>query len=1013
MSHNFWKWLVHPRSVGGFSSHRLAVSTIMVTALGALVIAISPLGRSQTAPDSVVAPSELKGHHRFQRLLTAKQRKARAEYWARRRGVQFGVPPGAYRDAVEAMRTAETLGAFATAPNVMTPSWTFVGPQPMQGEQANFGGNLFGPAFNATGRITAIATDPTTTGRLFVGEANGGVWMSTDSGSTFTPISDSLSTTAIGAIALDTVNTNPPTIYVATGEGNNSGDSYYGQGMFASTDLGAHWTALAGGTFDHVGFTRLAVDASHNPPHLFAATTAFSGSASRADALFSEGNLTKGGLWRSTNGGTSWTQYSAATFGCELFNNSSIPCPATDVVIDPSNPMNVYAAIEFDNVFKSTDGGTSFSPVCFTNDAPTCTFPSALSQMDRPTIAVAPSLSSTVYAMIGAPDQAEYVGFFKSTDSGAHWTAETVPTVTLGPTTIDGTSSLNFSQSFYDQTLLVSPTDATKVFFGGVGIYESTNSGSTWSFLAQNGGTHSDEHALAVAPDNDTIYLGNDGGAYKFTISGISMGIATFTSLNSTLSAGQIQGIAPHPTDNTKLLAGFQDNGTLLDTGSLGWASVETGDGGITLFDHSDPTHAYHTFAAGGTSVPYGVSANGGVTWSEFNQTFSGTDPGFSFYPALASDPNNAGHVLVGGHFVWVLNAPANTVTQQSSQDLTGGCNSGRCALQDIEFVPGDQTRAWTVSMQTGATPFKVFNTVQAKLSTGATWTDVTADLPFNTDSTQATGIAPDPNHTQTAYLSISGFSAATGIGHIFKTTDFGAHWSRDDGNGGGSPLPDVPVLRILVDKSDATGNTLYAGTDIGVFRSTDGGATWSAFNLGVIPPVPVFDLEQNDNGVIFAGTHGRGAFESNSSGATPTPTPTATSTGATSTPTPTPSMTPTATPTSTVVPVALKWAPAVVNCGKASVGVPTKPKRLTLSNPSKTGGPTISLTGGVFSHDFGFFASGTTCIVSITQLAPKQKCTIEVGFQPPATGTEPGTLTVTDDASNAPQRIPLTGTGK
>ena len=104
-----------------------------------------------------------------------------------------------------------------------------------------------------------------------------------------------------------------------------------------------------------------------------------------------------------------------------------------------------------------------------------------------------------------------------------------------------------------------------------------------------------------------------------------------------------------------------------------------------------------------------------------------------------------------------------------------------------------------------------------------------------------------------------------TNVGHIFKTTDFGATWTQADGVGGRSPLPDVPVLRVLVDRREArhhTRHTLYAATDVGVFRSTDGGRTWLAFNLDVIPAVPIFDIAQNDNGVIFIGTHGRGAYQ-------------------------------------------------------------------------------------------------------------------------------------------------------
>ena len=742
----------------------------------------------------------------------------------------------------------------------------------------NFGGVIVGAPFNATGRMSALAADPATPGRLFVGAANGGVWMSTDGGSTFTPLGDALPTQAIGAIVLDPVNASPPTLYVATGEVHNSGDSYYGQGLFQSTDLGATWTPLAPGTFDRTAFAQLAIDTSQNPPILFAATG--SGvSGSRATAVFVASDQTKNGLWRSTDGGNSWTQYAAARFGCGLLPSpSTTPCPATDVRFDPQNPSDVYVAIRFDNVFISHDHGTTFTTACFTNDTP-CSFPSALNQMDRVSLAVGPPTPGaplacaggtqpcgTLYAMLGAPNGSTYVGFFQSTDGGATWIAASVPSVTFStnpPVTIDGTTPGNRSQEFYDQALLVSPTDPATVLFGGVGIYASTDAGATWTFLAQNGGIHADQHALALDADQNTVYVGNDGGVFKFSLSGISGGGAIFTALNETLGVGQIQGIGPHPTSDTTVLAGFQDNGTDLYNGDLAWTQPESGDGGFVLFDHSNPRFAYHTFNAGGTgtTVRLGESNDGGSTWVQF--IFS--DPlGFSLYPPLAGDPAVAQRVLLGGHFVLVLNFAAGTVTvtRHSPQNLTGGCTSGACALQDLGFSPSDHTIAWALSKQSGATPFKLFNTTQADLNSGAAWNHVTGNLPFDSASTQATGIVPDPNNTNNAYLSISGFTAITGVGHIFTTTDFGATWTRADGAGGSSPLPDVPVLQVLVDRRDATGQTLYAATDVGVFQSTDGGGAWAAFNVGVIPAVPVYDIAQNDNGVIYVGTHGRGAYQ-------------------------------------------------------------------------------------------------------------------------------------------------------
>ena len=109
---------------------------------------------------------------------------------------------------------------------------------------------------------------------------------------------------------------------------------------------------------------------------------------------------------------------------------------------------------------------------------------------------------------------------------------------------------------------MVSPADPATVFFGGVGFYASADSGANWTFLPQKGGIHADQHALALDGDGDTIYVGNDGGVFKFSLKGVSTNGTTFTALNDTLGVGQIQGIGPHPTSDNTLLAGFQDNGT-------------------------------------------------------------------------------------------------------------------------------------------------------------------------------------------------------------------------------------------------------------------------------------------------------------------------------------------------------------------------------------------------------------------------------------------------------------------
>jgi hypothetical protein len=954
-------------------------------ALAAIVILLAA-GIRRSRAQSLVAQTL-----QHVRLPKRGQRHARARYWALRRGLQFGVPKGAYADAVARMRAMEASAASSTASPSTT--WTFIGPQPIKDAQPNFAEPIPGGAnYDATGRVTSVAVDPVS-GDIFVGAASGGVWRSAGDGSMFAPITDLLPTQVIGAIAIDS-KTNPSTIYVATGEANASGDSYYGQGIFRSTDLGASWSALGPpGTFDRVSFAKLAIDNSHEPqkpPTIFAAA-ARGFIAGRADPDFGATDPTKAGLWRSTDGGKTWGHYSAGTFGCGMKPApSKNPCSAKDVAIDPNGPNSVYVSIEFAGLFHSIDGGKTWLPVpeCFINGL--ACVPPGLNNLSRVSVAIAKLPPETVYAMVGAPDGNEYVGFFKSTDGGLTWTRESVPSFGNGGVAMDGTNPNNFSQSDYDQALLIDPSDSTgdTVIFGGVGIYESTDSGADWSFLAQNGGTHSDQHALTIASDNDTAYLGNDGGAFSFKLSQISGGIASFTSLNATIGAAQIQGIGPHPTDDNKAIAGTQDNGTVLFTGSPGWESVETGDAGFALFDQSDPNFAYHTFAS--DPLPeLSMSTDGGNTWDSVDPTnsiddliFSGTDPGPGFYPPLASDPAVKHRVLFGTHFIYVSTDGMSTWQQQEKTDLTGGCQDGTCALQDIEFAPSDHSRAWALSMQAlsenSTVPFRLFRTTQANLDSGARWTDVTANTHVNAKTNQATGIAVDPNNANVAWLSISGFKAVTRTGHIFRTTNFGSSWTKADGKGKGA-LPDVPVLRVLVDRTDVTGKTAYAATDIGVFRTTDAGNSWQPFNVDTIPAVPVFDIEQNQNGLIFAGTHGRGAFS------IPAPPP---------------------------PPLLLFVTPATIDFGSAilmgSHAQTIGPRTVTVLNArTSTQNRPVRIAAISTSGDFAIKHNGCP-----QNLAPGAKCSISVTFTPTLPQPRTGSLTLADTATNSPQAVSLSGTG-
>jgi Transmembrane protein 131-like N-terminal len=876
-----------------------------------------------------------------------------------RRGLQLGLPPRGYSDALHAMHA---LGPGArSAPSTMAGElnaavvfgWQAVGPLPMLSEIVDELGGIV-PLANATGRITSIAVDPQSSD-IFVGAAGGGVWRSSNGGNSFVPIFDSQPTQMIGAIAIDSTTAPHSTVYVGTGEGNEAGDSYYGQGIFKSTDLGATWSRLAGLNFNGMGIAALAVDTSHSPRHLFAALTNAVG-AGRGDPDILMGNSGQQGLWSSLDGGATWSHTGA-------FNCSN--CPANAVVIDPNDQNSIWAAIEWDDVYHSTDGGLTWTPACFTNNNP-CSVPSGYGQLGRDSIAIAAAAPGTVYVMVGDVDGVEYAGLVKSTDNGISWSNATVPSVTIGGVTFDGAVTGNTSQSFYDQALAVDPTDTTgsHLLFGGIGIYESFNSGASWSFLATGGTTHPDQHAIVPLTQGASMtgfLLGNDGGVYRY-----DNDTGAFTGLNSTISVGQMQAIGPHPTAPDRALGGFQDNGTQLFTGSAGWNMVDGGDGGFTWFDPGDPSFAYHTYASPGGLPEIAASTDGGINWQSVSPTNAlNAIIGFdfvNFYPPLAVDPAVPYRVLFGG----ALSVYVSTDGMFTWQ--TQGAVDSDDPLQDVEFAPSDDRRAWALSLSDIGIGFQLFNTQQANCPDRpqcvhpgnlAVWSDVTANVEnvfppgFSSAETQATGITPDPHNPSIAYLSLSGFTTATHIGHIFRTADFGQTWTQNDGAGGTAPLPDVPTLRVLVDRDDPSGNTLLAATDIGIFRSTDDGANWAAFNLGAIPAVPVFDIEQSLSGTIFAATHGRGAYRLAGPTAIPTatpsiaPTPSATPV-ATSTPTATPSatLTATATATKTATPTATPSATLTATATATKTATPTATPSATLTataTATKTATPTAT----------------------------------------------------------------------
>lgn len=874
----------------------------------------------------------------------------------------------------------------AAAANAMTLSqtgWTLIGPKPTQPYSANCSvSDCTGNGFPTdAGRVNALAFDPrdTTDKTIYLGSAEGGLWVTTDGGQTWTPLTDSEPSLAVGSIALDPT-TNPTTIYIGTGEENFNFDAYYGAGVLKSTDGGKTWaqdqtfsqTAVKSPSAGGPDVGSLAVDPSNNQVLL-------------AGVGSSAGSSVTGGIWRSTDDGGTWTAVLPEAGG-----------DGTSVVFDPSSPGVAYAALgsyvgdTANGVYKSTDDGATWTQLLAN--------PTGTLNIGRVSLAVGPpSTSGAPGELLAAIADAstckststgcsnDLLGVWVSTDGGTTWNQ-----LTNTPDFCGNAQNPSAGQCWYDMSVGIDPQNPAVLYAGGNNqdppyddaLTVSTNSGSTWSpdlYAGNSGSTvdtsgqlHTDTHAIAFAPDGSVLAVGNDGGVWTTTNVGASSNI-TWNDLNGPLAVTQFYpGISIFPGNAGQGLGGTQDNGTQAYSGGLEWQGLPyCGDGAATALAPSGSA-GYMVCAAN-----EGIYENAGSGWAWAGSgigactatTISNCYHAY-FAPPLAMDPQNPSVLYFGAG----QSAPSSTLPyggaqlvyqttnggqswQAVSPDLAGGQVGPQITAIGVAPTSSDVVFAGTGGMGYGS----VWATKNATAGTGATWQQVDAGLPKRT----VTDVAVDPSDSSTAYVSYSGFSscsACDGLGHIFETTNSGTSWASITGD-----LPDIPVNALVVDP--AVTGTIYAATDVGVFATTDGGSTWTPLVTG-LPNVAVLGLTLDPSTrTLWAGTHGRSMW------ALQLPKP------------------PTATP-----------SPGSLSFSNEDVGSTSSAQTITLSN---TGGMALAISSIKVGSPF---SESNTCGSS---LAAGANCTVSVSFDPSTAGSASGTLTVNDDLRSGPQTMAISGTGQ
>ena len=621
--------------------------------------------------------------------------------------------------------------------------------------------------------------------------------------------------------------TNPNIIFVGAPAG----------GFWKSEDNGVTWAEYSN------GLTRLGVSAivihPTNP------NTIYIGTGDR-DA----GDAPGYGVWRSLDGGLTWAALNSG------MGNRTV----NDLVIDPSNSNIMYAACSNGYIYRTNNGGTSWSQSSFLGQNPKdialhptnssiiyvgtggssqfhrssdsgVTFTQITSGLttsgNRLALAVSPNQPNWVYALIGGGSG--LVGVYRSTDGGLNFTTRTTTPNILGYATNGGTGS----QSWYDLVIVADPTNADVIYTGGVNIWKSTDGGATMNcasyWVGPSGGVdgvHADQHALEFSPFTNNLYSGNDGGLYVTTD-----GAANWDDLSSGLAIAQLYKIGVSQTVQDLVINGHQDNGTSISRGT-NFITEIGGDGMECIIDPTDETYMYGALYYGDIRR----STNGGTSFSAISGSVT---EGGAWVTPYKLDPNNANTMFAGYANIW-KNTAVRTGTTWTQISNFGGTNY----ITDLAIAPSNSNVMYVSRAGTN----RFFRTNDA-LGATPTWTNITANLPV---ASTPKDIEIDPANPAHLYIALGN--------DIYESTNSGNSWTNISGT-----LPNISLNTIVIDNASAVG-AIYVGMDVGVYYRDNNMSDWSPYGTG-LPNVEITELEIHYNNLecrstIYASTYGQGLWK-------------------------------------------------------------------------------------------------------------------------------------------------------
>ena len=688
-----------------------------------------------------------------------------------------------------------------------------------------------------SGRVSALAAR-TEGGKttVFVGAASGGVWKSSDSGTTFKPVFDKATAQSIGAIAIDP--STPTTVWVGSGESWVRNSVSVGDGIYKSIDGGETWTNM--GLPESERIARVLVHPK-NGDIVYACVPGklWSDSAER-------------GLYKTSDGGKTWTL---------ALKGSNLSTGCSSVSMDPKNPELLFAglwdfrrkgwtfrsggdgpgAVSGSGLFRSEDGGRTWSELTSKSNAGLPTTP-----WGRVETILAPSDPKVVYALI----ESERSALYRSADGGRTWERR-------------DSSQAMIWRPFYFARLVVDPANPDRLFKPGGGLVVSEDGGR--SFSGSGGrGSHGDWHDVWIDSANPKFVIGGDDGGLWISHDG---GNRWWKSANLPIS--QFYHVSLDAKDPYQVYGGLQDNSSWVgDSAHPGgitnarWENLYGGDGFWTLVDPTDPEAVY-------------AESQGGYIGRIDRRTGAARDIQpkagykeklrFNWNTPIFASPTQKGTIYLGAQYLfrsrdrgdtWERISPDLTSNdpEKQKQEESGGItvdNSSaemHTTIYSISESPLDAQVLWAGTDD---------GNVQLSRDGGRTWNNVVGNVPDVPKASWVSWVEASRFDAATAYAAFDRHTFGDMTPRVYKTSDFGKSWRRVAG-----PDQGVRGYAHVIKEDTVSPSLLFLGTEFGLWISPDGGSHWARFAGNDFPSVAVREIQVHprEHDLVLA-THGRGIW--------------------------------------------------------------------------------------------------------------------------------------------------------